>query len=127
MWLANKYVLGAAGLLLALAAVWGYGHYQYRQGVADTQTAARLAAYDQYQSEVEAANAKAYDAQNRITELENNEPETIVKYRTITKTVPLPATCRIDPDRLRNIAGAINKAAAARKSGSAVPAGKGIQ
>lgn len=36
MWLkliTNRYALGAAGLLLALAAIWGYGHYQYRQGV----------------------------------------------------------------------------------------------
>lgn len=40
---ANKYVLGAIALLLALAAVWGYGHHQYRQGVADTKTVAVLA------------------------------------------------------------------------------------
>lgn len=30
--LANRYLLGAVGLLLALAAVWIYGHYQYNQG-----------------------------------------------------------------------------------------------
>lgn len=41
--LANKYVLGAAALLLTLAAIWGYGHHQYMQGVADTKTAAVLA------------------------------------------------------------------------------------
>lgn len=31
--LANKYVLGAAGLLLALATMGGYGRYQYSRGV----------------------------------------------------------------------------------------------
>jgi hypothetical protein len=30
--LTNKYVIGAAGLLLALAAVWGYGAHKYKQG-----------------------------------------------------------------------------------------------
>lgn len=45
---ANRYVAGAATLALALAAVWIYGHYQYRQGVADTKTAARLAVLGRY-------------------------------------------------------------------------------
>src|SRR5690625_795337 len=41
--LANRYAVGAAGLLLGIAAVWGYGKYQYRQGVADTKAEVRLA------------------------------------------------------------------------------------
>lgn len=41
--LTNKYVVGAAGLLLVLAAVWGYGHYQYKQGYTERDSEAVLA------------------------------------------------------------------------------------
>ncbi|NYT38852.1 hypothetical protein ERD78_18950 [Allopusillimonas soli] len=40
--LANKYLLGAAGLLLALAAIWGYGRYQHAQGWSERDTQAKL-------------------------------------------------------------------------------------
>ncbi len=40
--LANKYALGAAGLLLALAAVWGYGRYERSQGWSERDTQAKL-------------------------------------------------------------------------------------
>ena len=40
--LANKYVLGAAGLLLALAAIWAYGQYQHSQGWTERDTQAKL-------------------------------------------------------------------------------------
>lgn len=36
-------IAGAAGVVLLGAAFWGYGHYQYRQGVTDTKAAAVLA------------------------------------------------------------------------------------
>lgn len=36
-------IILAASVLLALFAIWSYGHYQYRQGVADTKAAAVLA------------------------------------------------------------------------------------
>lgn len=38
----NRYVIAAAVIALSVAAIWGYGHYQYRQGVADTKTEAVL-------------------------------------------------------------------------------------
>lgn len=41
-WLANRYVAGAAMLLLALAAMYLYGRRQCGRGVSDTEAAAML-------------------------------------------------------------------------------------
>lgn len=121
MMLVNKYVLGAAGLLLALAAVWGYGRYQYGQGVADTETAAKLAAAEQYREDIGRMNASVAILQDRITELQDAKPTIITKYRDRVVQAPLDATCRIDDDRLQHLRDGFAKARAAGKSGRAVP------
>lgn len=36
--LTNRYVVGAAGLALAFGSIWGYGHYQYSQGVSNERS-----------------------------------------------------------------------------------------
>ena len=99
--LANKYVLGAAGLLLALAAIWGYGRYQYRQGVADTQIAAKLAAAKQYKADVARINDSVGVLQARIEELQHAKPKIVTEYRDRVVKAPMPADCRPDDIRLR--------------------------
>lgn len=42
----KRLAVGAAAAVALVAGIWMYGHYQYRQGVADTETAARLAQAD---------------------------------------------------------------------------------
>lgn len=39
----NRFTLSLAGAALVLVTIWGYGHYKYRQGVADTKAKAVLA------------------------------------------------------------------------------------
>lgn len=112
--LTNKYALGAITVLLVLAAIWGYGHYQYSQGVVDTETAARLAAFDQYQGDVERMASASWGLQNIITELQYAKPKVITKYKRVAVQAPLPDTCRIDADRLRGIQSAVSAATAAR-------------
>lgn len=107
-----RYQLIAVAVLVAAA--WGYGHYQYRQGVADTTTAARLAAFDQYRGDVERMASASWDLQNIITEQQNAKPIVITEYKRVVVKAPLPDDCRIDADRLLGIQSAIDKAAARR-------------
>lgn len=109
----NRITLTLIGVAVGVAAIWGYGHYQYRQGVADTNTAARLAAFDQYQADTERMAALSYDLQNQIMELQNAKPTVITQYRDRVIQAPLADDCRIDAERLRGIQSA-TKAAAAR-------------
>jgi len=110
----NKYTVGALVCLAALASIWGYGSYQYHQGVSDTETAARIAAFEHYQSEVERINAATFDLQNRLTELQNEKPKVITQYRDRVIEAPLPDDCRIDDGRLRDIQSGLDAARAAR-------------
>lgn len=119
--LANKYVLGAACVALLAALVWGYGRYQYAQGVADTETAAKLAAAEQYKADVIRINNSIGVLQAYIEELENAKPQVITEYRTRTVEVPLPADCRIDDGRLRTIQAGIERARAAGQLGRSMP------
>ncbi|NYT67996.1 hypothetical protein [Pusillimonas noertemannii] len=119
--LANKYVLGALGLAVLVAFVWGYGRYQYGQGVTDTETAAQLAAAEQYVADVKRINNSIGVLQAYIEELENAKPRTITEYRTRTVEVPLPADCRIDDGRLRTIQDGIERARTAGQPGRRVP------
>ncbi|OWT62029.1 hypothetical protein [Candidimonas nitroreducens] len=114
MALLNKYTIATAALLLALAALWGYGRYRYHEGVTDTQTAAKIAAAAQYAQDVARINAQAATLQAKLTELENASPKIVTQYRDRVIKVPLPADCRIDPDRLHNLQAAVQAANAAR-------------
>lgn len=102
------------GLALFVVAVWGYGQHKYRQGVADTETVARLAAFDQYQADVERMASASWELQNIITELQHAKPTVITQYRDRVIQAPLPDTCRIDAERLRGIQSAPEAAAATR-------------
>ena len=105
---------GAAMIAALLLFGWLYGQHQYKQGVADTKTAARLAAFDQYQSDVERMAAASWELQNTITELQHAKPKIITEYKEVMVQTPLPDTCRIDAKRLRGIQSAARAAAAAR-------------
>lgn len=110
----NRFTLTLAGAALALVTAWGYGHYQYRQGVADTTTAARLAAFDKYQADVERMASVSWELHNIITELQHAKPTVITQYRERVVQAPLPDACRIDAERLRGIQSASKAAAAVR-------------
>lgn len=114
--LANKYVLGAVGLLIVLAGIWGYGQYQYSEGVADTKTTAEIDAAKQYKADVFRVNASIGVLQQRIEDLQNEKPKIITEYRDRVITAPLPDTCRIDTERLHHFQSAISTANATGKS-----------
>lgn len=106
--------IGAAITAALFFGGWLYGQYQYRQGVAETKIAARLAAFDQYRSDVERMVAASWDLQNIITELQHAKPQVITVYKEVSTKNPLSADCRIDPERLHGIQSAVRAASAAR-------------
>lgn len=110
--LKNRYVAGAAISAALFLCVWGYGKYQYQQGVRNTRAAARLEAFDQYQLDVESMTEASWDLQNIIMELQYAKSKVITQYRDRGGQVPLPDTCRIDDSRLRGIQSAIKAATA---------------
>lgn len=105
----SRLAILAAAVLAVGVAFWGYGRYQYQQGVQDTRMQAQLEAFRAYQADVERMNAESQRLQDRIRELENAEPEVITKYRDRVVQVPLPADCRIDDGRLFDIQDAYRK------------------
>ncbi len=106
--------MGAAVLAALFFGGWLYGQYQYRQGADDTIKDMRLAAYDQYRSEVERIASASLELQNTITELQHAKPQVITVYKEVATKNPLPVDCRIDGERLRRIQSAARAAAATR-------------
>lgn len=106
--------IGAAITAALFFGGWLYGQHQYRQGVADTKTESRLAAYDQYRSEVERMASASWELQNIITELQHEKPQVITVYKEVAAKNPLPVDCRIDPERLHGIQSAVKQTAGTR-------------
>lgn len=106
--------VGAAITAALFFGGWLYGQHQYRQGADDTIKDMRLAAYDQYRSEVERMASASWELQNIITELQYAKPKVITKYKEVVVQTPLPDACRIDDERLRRIQSAVREATATR-------------
>lgn len=121
MSLRAQLIAALVGAVLLAGGAWWLHFDGYRQGVADTETAAKLAAYEQFQADVARYSAASYDLQNRLVELQNSRPKIITEYRNVMVENPLPATCRLDDGRLSKLNDAISAANAAGQSGAAVP------
>lgn len=106
--------VGAAMTAALFFGGWLYGQSQYRQGANDTVKDMRLAAYDQYRSEVERIASVSWELQNIITELQYAKPKVITEYKEVVVQAPLPTDCRIDDERLRRIQSAVREAAVTR-------------
>lgn len=106
--------IGAAITAALFLGGWLYGEHQYRQGADDTIKDMRLAAYDQYRSEVERMASASWELQNIITELQHAKPKVITKYKEVVVQAPLPTDCRIDDERLHRIQSAVREATGTR-------------
>lgn len=106
--------IGAAITAALFFGGWLYGQHQYRQGADDTIKDMRLAAYDQYRSEVERMASASWELQNIIAELQHAKPKVITEYKEVVVQAPLPTDCRIDGERLRRIQSAVREATTTR-------------
>lgn len=110
-------VLKWLGLLIVLAAAWCLG-WQSRGDKLERQQAqnelgAARRALDDFITESQRLQGLGALVEERIVKLKGNTETRIVEYRTHEKLVPLPADCRIDPERLRQLQAGVNDANAA--------------
>ena len=107
--LTNKYLLGAAGLLLLLAAVWAYGQYQHSQGWAERDTQAKL--------DLAARQTALYNEQVRLENERNaaDQRYQALKADTTTRVADLDA----DVARMRQRLSAYSKHSGAGPAGGA--------
>ncbi|BBH12933.1 hypothetical protein [Chromobacterium haemolyticum] len=105
------------GLLIALAAAWWLGWESRGDKLEWQQTQNELSAarraLDDFITESQRLQGLGALVEERIVKLKGNTETRIVEYRTHEKLVPLPADCRIDPERLRQLQAGVNDANAA--------------
>lgn len=119
--ISNRYVqfaLVGAAMVLCL---WGFGKYQHAQGYAKAQNDRAFADLAAFKSEAERLQGLSVALETQLTELRQAKPQIIERFNRVAIQNPLPTSCVIDPDRLRELNSAI-QAANTRKSGQSMPA-----
>ncbi|WP_374419484.1 hypothetical protein [Chromobacterium sp.] len=105
------------GLLIALAAAWWLGWDsrgdQLERQQAQHELSAARRSLDDFVAESQRLQGLGALVEERIAKLKGSTETRIVEYRTHEKLVPLPADCRIDPERLRQLQAGVNDANAA--------------
>ena len=119
--LGNKYVQLALVIVIALAALWGFGAYQHSLGYSQAQNERHVADLESFRTESRKLQGLSLTIESRLEELRTIEPRFIERYENVIIKNALPTTCIIDVDRLRAINSAI-AAAGARESSESVPA-----
>ena len=112
----------AALALLAVAAAWGYGQWQYHAGYAAAEQDQERQELIDFRMEVGTLQAASTRIYNASTQLQASVPLLIQGYDHEANLAPLAGDCgTISAGRLLNIKAAIEKAATARQSGRALP------
>lgn len=119
--ISNKYALAALGAVLSVLCLWGFGKYQHAQGYAKAQNDRAYADLAAFKSEAERLQGLSVVLETQLTELRQAKPQIIERFNRVAIQNPLPSTCVIDADRLRELNSAI-QAANTRKPGQPMPA-----
>ena len=123
MLLTNKYVQFALIAVVALAALWGYGKHRYSLGYSQAQKERYVADLESFQAESKRLQGLSTVIENQLAEFRAIEPKVIERYTNVVTQVPLPATCRVDSERMRTINSAIEAANSSQPS-KPLPTGK---
>lgn len=118
--LTNKYVIQGAAALLVILVAWAYGAWQYHSGYGDAEHDRAVADLVAYRHESERLALISDELEARIAALRDVQPKIIERYNRVVVEKPLPADCRLDPERLRIITRAI-EAANSGQSGKPLP------
>ncbi len=116
------YLIGAAAVVGAGAAIAWYGHTQREAGRAECQEAHRVAGLEEFKTEAERLTGLSQSFADTADKLATAKPQVIERYTREIVQRPLPADCARDPGRMRATNDAIDAANAARQSQHAVPA-----
>lgn len=108
--------------VLALAASWSYGQWKYQAGYNAAETDQEREELQRFRDSVQTMHTASERIYNATTQLQASVPLLIQGYDHEANLAPLAGDCgTISAGRLLNINAAIEKAAAARKSGSTLP------
>lgn len=120
----EKIIIGALASVGFAVAVYFYGVYQYRQGVADTKQEQYVAQLEQFKQQTLVLNQVSKQLFDISEQLSEQSKKWENSYEEVIKKEPLPADCVISPSRLLNINSAIEQATSARKSSTAMSASR---
>ena len=121
--LSNRYVQLTLLVAVALAALWGYGKHQHSLGYSQAQKERYVADLESFQAESKRLQGLSTVIENQLAEFRAIEPKVIERYTNVVTQIPLPATCRVDSERMRTINSAIEAANSSQPS-KPVPTGK---
>jgi hypothetical protein len=119
--------LGAALVLGLLAGGWWLHHSGYAAGQDDEKEARNLADLEAFKTEAGRLSGLSIKLATQVDSISSALPTVTKEYHETVVKSPLPASCVIDPGRLRSIQDAIAKAAAAGQRGPAVPSRAGVR
>lgn len=119
--------IGAAAGALLLAGVlverhW-YGARQYKAGIARANTDHAMAELAEFKAHTDRLGGISTTLEGALTALRDARPTIIERYTRVEVQSPLPAGCRLDPERLQHINEAGRLANAASQPGAALPPG----
>ncbi|MBI3146479.1 MAG: hypothetical protein HYZ18_14745 [Pseudogulbenkiania sp.] len=121
-WALRLVVAGAV-----LGGAWWHGWHTrgdvVERAASDKALADSRAALKDFASEADRLNGISAAVQAAVDQLASQSSTHIVEYRTHEKLVPLPADCRLDPERLRQLQSAVDDVNAAIFAGQSVEAG----
>lgn len=118
--LANPYVVRSLVIAGALLAFWSFSSWRYHVGYSDAEHDRAVADLVAYKHESERLAQISDVLEVRIAALRDVQPKIIERYNHVTVQNPLPADCRLDPERMQLITRAI-EAANSGEPGKPVP------
>lgn len=116
--LASPYARGSLAVLAILAALWGYGAWQYEAGYDDAERARAMADLVAQVEESHRLSIIANELERQVEELRQAQPKIIERYNNVIIEKPLHIDCRIDTDRMQHITSAIEAANSSQSSGA---------
>ena len=120
---ALPYLIGAAVLTVAIAGVRWYGASQYQAGVDKANADHAMAELAEFKSQTGRLAGISGALEGALVALRDANPKIIERYTRVEVQSPLPASCRIDAERLRHINEAGRMANVALQPGATLPAG----
>ncbi|RIQ74588.1 hypothetical protein D0838_05165 [Bordetella avium] len=115
--------VGALLLAGALAERHYYGANQYKAGIDKANADHALAELVEFRGQTARLGTISNTLEGALVALRDAKPKTIERYTRVEVQSPLPAGCRLDPERLQHINEAGRLANAASQSGAVVPTG----
>lgn len=106
----GRIALGVGALAVVIGALWAYGNARESAGAGAEREKARAAAAAEYKQRTDRVLHIGEQLSAAVAAANTLEPKVLERYKYVTKQVPLPADCRVDPQRMRSLSDAVGAA-----------------